>query len=154
MLKYFILLSIIYSSSVYAMQDEPQDTQPKNSKYGLIRHADKELPTEFDIQFYEDLYGDIPPIMKRFYLNYGNCSKEGLDILHIYGKENSDLSKTTKLIRKHLGNNYHALAVDQAAGGYWVYTTPSYPIVELFDSSLLVLTGESLNGFSGLLKRK
>lgn len=151
--KYFFLLLLIFSYfSVSSMEDELNGAKAVNSKYGLVRYANVALPTEDDINSYENLYGKLPEEMKKFYLRFGNCSKERLDIHHIYGGDNSDLSNATKFIRKHL-NNYHAFAFDQAAGGCWVYRTQSYPSIELFNTSLLGLTGESLNGLLPLLKK-
>lgn len=123
MFKYFTLFLISSSFFVHAMEREQKDNKPEKTPYGLVRFVEIELPTIKDIQYYQDTYGEIPKLIENFYLRYGNCAKKGLDILTIYGKENSSLSLATQLVRKYLEGEvqYHAFAFDQAAGGYWVY---------------------------------
>ena len=113
---------------------------PPNFK--LFRNLQKLVPTEGDFQSYETAYGELPLSIKEFYKAYGNCIKEDVDLLHIYGGASSDLGKATQLIRSHLSNNYHAVAFDQGRGGYWVYQ-PLKPLVfKLYDTSDNVLKAD------------
>lgn len=136
---------------VYSMQEEGlHKQQVKNSNFKLVRANNMEPPTKKDIQYYEDNCGKIPEELKNFYRLYGNCSSEKLDILHIYGGESSNLFKATKFIQQYLCT-FHALAFDQGAGGYWIYSFSTYPKIELFDTSQYALTEQSIDGLKNLL---
>lgn len=151
MLKNFSFLFLFFLSfSVYSMQNDGPENQSKNSKYKLFCVDDKTPPTKEDIQSYEEAYGTLPEILEKFYTTYGNCTHSSLDLLHIHKGKNSDLGKATEFIRKYL-DNYHAIAFDQGAGGYWVYTTSTYPTLEIFNTDRTTLTGESIGGLNKLL---
>lgn len=152
--NYTLLLLLSISLPVVAAEDvddRKEESQVKSSKYKLSRHSQKPCPTEEDIQSYEKIYGNMHPHMREFYKIYGNCVKKGVDVLHVYGGEASDLSQATGLIRPYLPD-YHALAFDQGEGGYWVYQSAKPLTFELYDTSNnIFIKDRRIKGLSAFL---
>lgn len=149
--NFSLLLLLSISFSAHGMQDERIE-EPK--RIVLKKHQKMAAPSvEEDIQPYETAYGALPQHLKKFYTTHGNCTKEGLDLLHIYKGEDSGLGKATKYIRGYLPDYYHAFAFHQGEGGYWVYDARETNIVfELFDTSRNALRkGEKIVGLKALL---
>ncbi len=147
-----LLLSIsLPTNAADTENDRNEKPQVKSSKYKLSRHPQKPCPTDEDIQSYENIYGNIHPEVKKFYQGYGNCIKDDLDLIDIYGGAASRLGKETKLIQRSLPG-YHAFAFDQAAGGYWVYQFVSPLVFELYDTGTLT-KGKSIKGLLALLSK-
>ncbi|MDP1724707.1 MAG: SMI1/KNR4 family protein [Alphaproteobacteria bacterium] len=99
----FVLMAVIYMQ-VHATLDQQNVFDSFNAKSRVLKSidavTDKLLPTEAECLAVEDIIGEIPSILKQFYLNCGNHVLHGYEMGFVYKGADSSLVKLHEIAKE------------------------------------------------------
>jgi hypothetical protein len=99
----FVLMAVTYMQ-VHATMNQQKVFDTFNAKSRILksddRLSDRLLPTEDECYAVEQIIGEMPSILKQFYLNCGNHVLHGYEMGFVYKGQDSSLVKLHKIAKE------------------------------------------------------